>query len=449
MRINNNLMAMNTHRQLGVVTDSGAKATEKLSSGYRINRAGDDAAGLAISEKMRGQIRGLTQASRNAQDGISLIQTAEGALNETHAILQRMRELAVQSSTDTNTDDDRAEIQKEIDQLATEITRIADTTQFNTMNLLDGTYADKKFHIGANENQNTTIAISNMSAGALKVAGAEGAQFDIIGAIDKAPVEGTYDVLKLDEKVAIGGTDYEYALLNEEGNVYAVSADGKIYTALENATKLDKLNEGTIAASDPATITFVDEVITGKVEVTATNATAKATVSTKLANDTYTVVTSEHAGVTNQGLVNSKGDLVALSSDGKAWTSYADNTVEVLKTETALTIKGTEIVVGHDGGLNVSTQKSADKAITTINDAISEVSSERSKLGALQNRLEHTIKNLDTSAENLQASESRIRDVDMAKEMMEFTKQNILQQASTAMLAQANAAPQSVLQLLQ
>ena len=148
MRINNNLMAMNTHRQLGVVTDLGAKATEKLSSGYRINRAGDDAAGLAISEKMRGQIRGLTQASRNSQDGISLIQTAEGALNETHAILQRMRELANQAATDTNTLDDRKEIQKEINQLLEEIDRIGDQTEFNTQKLLDGTFEEKWLHIG-------------------------------------------------------------------------------------------------------------------------------------------------------------------------------------------------------------------------------------------------------------------------------------------------------------
>src|SRR5690554_7184495 len=141
MRINNNLMAMNTHRQLGLVNTAGAKSMEKLSSGYRINRAGDDAAGLSISEKMRGQIRGLTQASRNAQDGISLIQTAEGALQETHAILQRMRELAVQAANDTYTEEDRAEIQKEIDQLAAELTRIADTTEFNTQNLLGGGFA--------------------------------------------------------------------------------------------------------------------------------------------------------------------------------------------------------------------------------------------------------------------------------------------------------------------
>ncbi|HHV59495.1 MAG TPA: flagellin, partial [Clostridiaceae bacterium] len=169
MRINNNIMAMNTYRQLGIGNSSAAKSMEKLSSGYRINRAGDDAAGLSISEKMRGQIRGLKMASKNAQDGISLIQTAEGALNETHAILQRMRELAVQSANDTNVDIDRDAIQGEIDQLAAEITRIAQNTNFNEQNLLDGTFVDKIFHIGANADQSLAISIGNMDAATLQV----------------------------------------------------------------------------------------------------------------------------------------------------------------------------------------------------------------------------------------------------------------------------------------
>ena len=274
MRINNNLMAMNAYRQLSITNGSAAKSMEKLSSGYRINRAGDDAAGLAISEKMRAQIRGLNMASKNAQDGISLIQTAEGALTETHAILQRMRELAVQAANDTNNDNDRAELQKEVEQLIEELDRISTDTEFNTKTLLDGSLVSTAsgavvFHIGANAGQNIQLEIGDMSSSGLSV------------------------------------------------------------------------------------------------------------------ND-----------------------------------------------------------------INISTQSGADEAITTIQNAIDLVSSERAKLGAYQNRLEHTIKNLDTSAENLQAAESRIRDVDMAKEMMEFTRNNILQQAATAMLAQANQAPQSVLQLL-
>ena len=269
MRINTNISALNAHRQLMANTDMGAKAMEKLSSGLRINRAGDDAAGLAISEKMRGQIRGLKQASRNAQDGISLIQTAEGALSETHSILQRMRELAVQAASETLTNDDRAEIQKEITQLIDEIDRVADQTSFNTQELLNGDDTKIVIHIGANVDQNISIEIGNMK--------------------------------------------------------------------------------------------------------------------------------TESLGV---------------------------------------------------GEIDVSGSEDANDAINTIDEAINTVSEQRSALGAYQNRLEHTISNLGTSAENLQAAESRIRDVDMAAEIMEFTKANILNQAATAMLAQANIAPQTVLQLL-
>lgn len=289
MIINHNLMAMNTHRQLGINNTATSKSMEKLSSGFRINRAGDDAAGLAISEKMRGQIRGLKQAMRNAQDGISLIQTAEGALSETHAILQRMRELAVQAATDTNTMTDRKELQKEINQLLDEIDRIGNNTEFNTQKLLDGTYSAKKIHIGANEGQNMDITIGDMRTSVLGAAAGSGS--------------GSISSLRVND--------------------------------VDNATS---------------------------------------------------------------------------------------------------------------GG--VLTQSGANAAITIINRAIEQVSAERSKLGAIQNRLEHTIANLGTSAENLQAAESRIRDLDMAEEIMAFTKNSILQQAATAMLAQANQQPQTVLQLL-
>ncbi|OPZ91434.1 MAG: Flagellin [Firmicutes bacterium ADurb.Bin419] len=270
MRINNNLMAMNAHRQLKVNSSNQEKSLEKLSSGYRINRAGDDAAGLSISEKMRAQIRGLQKGSSNAQDGISLIQTAEGALNETHEILQRMRELSVQAANDTNVSKDRSAIALEIDELQQEVTRIAQKTQFNTQTLLSGGISNKIIQIGANKGETLSITIATMTAAKLSVS-----------------------------------------------------------------------------------------------------------------------------------------------------------------------------------GLSVASSAAAQSAVEKINAAINTVSAERARLGAKQNRLEHTIKNLDTAAENLQASESRIRDVDMAKEMMSFTKNNILNQAATAMLAQANQAPQSVLQLLQ
>ncbi len=270
MVVQHNLTAMNANRQLGITTSAQAKSSEKLSSGYRINRAGDDAAGLTISEKMRSQIRGLNKASDNAADGVSLIQVAEGALNETHSILQRMNELATQAANDTNTSSDRTAIQQEIDQLTSEINRISSTTQFNTQNLIDGSFTDKSLQVGSLAGQAITISINSMSAGTLGV-----------------------DDLKV--------------------------------------------------------------------------------------------------------------------------TSY-DN---------------------------------AGTAMSAIQDAISKVSTQRSYLGALQNRLEHTIANLDNISENTSSAESRIRDTDMAEEMVEYSKNNILAQAGQSMLAQANQSTQGVLSLLQ
>ena len=277
MRINNNISAVNSYRNLTSVNERVDKSMEKLSSGLRINRAADDAAGLAISEKMRGQIKGLTMATKNSQDGISLIQTAEGALNESHAILQRMRELAVQSANDTNTQEDREKLQLEINQLRQELDRISTSTEFNTRKLLTGEYDGDglTFHIGANKDQNVKLKIFDMGAKYLKVNGKK-----------------------------------------------------------------------------------------------------------------------------------------------------------------------------NDEGVSIETQEDANKAILTINNALERVSEERARFGALQNRLEHTINNLRVSSENLQAAESRIRDADMASEMVRLNKDKIISQAGTAMLAQANTSPQNVLQLL-
>lgn len=286
MIIQHNMASANTNRQLGVTTGQLAKSTEKLSSGYRINRAGDDAAGLSISEKMRGQIRGLQQASTNAQDGISLIQTAEGALQETHSILQRMRELAVQASNATNVTADRQAIAKEVRALTCEISRIGNQTEYNTMKLLSGKLQSKNLQIGANGNQSIKLSILDMRPSQL------------------GKNSGNADGIS-DANVA--------KMISKGGSTYA--------------------------------------------EITAT--------------------------------------------------------------------------------------------ISIINKAITDVSSQRSKLGALQNRLEHTIANADNTAENLQAAESRVRDVDMAKEMVTYSKNNILQQAAQSMLAQANQSTQGVLSLLQ
>lgn len=343
MRINQNISAMNTYSRLTAANAAKSNSLARLSSGLRINKAGDDAAGLAISEKMRGQVGGLKQAVRNAQDGISLIQTAEGALNETHSILNRMRDLAVQSANDTNTEEDRQNIQDEINQLATEITRIANDTQFNNKDLLTGEFS-ATFHIGANEGQNMQLSIAAMDAEALGVAGVLDEELGYSGAI--LGVDGPHDVLKSGEDIVAVKVGSEYY------NVDDVKSNGE------------------------ATPALIPE-----------------------------------------------DDAVALEANDDGKYVY--------------------------GGINVMNNADADAAITTIDNAVKIVSFERSKLGATQNRLDHTINNLTATAENLSAAESRIRDVDMAEEMMEFTKTNILSQAATAMLAQANQMPNSVLQLLQ
>jgi flagellin len=270
MVVQHNMSALNANRQLGISTSSLSNSTEKLSSGYKINRAADDAAGLSISEKMRSQIRGLNKASSNAQDGVSLIQTAEGALNETHSILQRMNELATQAANDTNTSIDRTAIKSEIDQLTSEIDRISSTTQFNTMNLLDGNFSGKNLQVGSLSGQTIQISISKMSSSGLSIT-----------------------------------------------------------------------------------------------------------------------------------------------------------------------------------GLSVNSFSSAGSAMTSIQKAIDTVSTQRSKLGAIQNRLEHTINNLDTTSENTQSAESRIRDTDMATEMVQYSATSIIQQAGQSMLAQANSQTQGVLSLIQ
>jgi flagellin len=370
MIINHNLNAMNAHRQLGIGNANGAKSMEKLSSGLRINRAGDDAAGLSISEKMRGQIRGLNQASRNSQDGISLIQTAEGALNETHAILQRMRELAVQSANDTNEDIDRTSIQNEINELAKEIDRIGNDTEFNEKKLLNGDLSTSLDAIGTdltNANGITNIKVAGAKAGF-----------------------------------------YSIAVDGQEVTLNKLDGDGE--DVLESVTKT------VVTPSDFDTL----DVSFSELGVTVT-------INAEL----------DDIDANNQIKVGSTGQLNLQigANEGQNMTiSIADMTTAGLNLDAT--------------ALDVSDHDAAGNAVTQINAAIQLVSNQRSELGAYQNRLEHTIKNLDNASENLQASESRIRDVDMAKEMMEFTKNNILQQAAQAMLAQANQAPQGVLQLL-
>ena len=358
MRINTNVSALNTYSRLTAANASKSNSLSKLSSGLRINKAGDDAAGLAISEKMKGQIGGLSQAKSNAQDGISLIQTAEGALNETHSILGRMRDLAVQSSNGTLSDDDRSAINKEYTALSDEIDRIRDTTEFNTKSLLTGEGDDAKsftFQIGANANQTMSVSINNMSSSALKVKG-----------LDLTQAFATSDIAAAKDKAVAA------AFKADTTTKYA--ADGKVDAAAGK----------TVADLQTAIDTAADD---------AAKATAQKTYDDALA--TFTA-----------------------SDEGKAAAAAETAIVE-------------------------------NNPITKIDKAIKAVSAQRADLGAAQNRLEHTINNLGTTQENLSEANSRIRDVDMAQEMMSFTKSNILSQAATSMLAQANSMPNSVLSLLQ
>ena len=543
MIVQHNLTAMNANRMLGIVSNSQAKSTEKLSSGFRINRAADDAAGLAISEKMRSQIRGLTQASTNAEDGISMIQTAEGALNESHSILQRMRQLAVQAANGTETDNDRDNIQDEIEQLQDELDRIAETTEFNTMKLLDGTFD------GTNTSTTTAGPKYGMYDGNL-------------GAFITSDIKGVQ--VTVNTSATVGG---ESAIWNSSGTGLTISlAKNKTYTQadIDGLIKNAKQEDST-AANTPANITM--NLATGV--FTASNATpitSAATVAGTKATGSATITGSNFVGATSITITSNKygndyniGIKILFDADAgkedveiatspvydmtggtiaaavttpagydihlQSGKEYTAEDIEDLMATAGLSVKvelagaaspGTDepntlfitnsnqviefalsggtglgdddafltqanydsvassggmiLQVGANEGqtmqfnigdmsaaalgvsgnnVRVDTQDRASSAITTIDKAIEKVSKQRSTLGAVQNRLEHTIANLDTSAENLQQAESRIRDVDMAAEMVEYSKYNILSQASQSMLAQANQSTQGVLSLLQ
>ncbi|MFZ5975293.1 MAG: flagellin [Bacillota bacterium] len=375
MRINNNIAAMNTYRQYTINTQNVAGSTEKLSSGYRINRAGDDAAGLAISEKMRAQIRGLNMASKNSQDAISLVQTAEGALQETHSILQRMRELATQSASDTNETVDRAALHEEFTALKGELDDIADKTAFNDKLLLNGSFGSVATVDAGSEIQIGTLGITNIEFEGF-AAGSDTITFTQPGG---------------------AGTDYTATLTSSGASV-----------TVNNAAGAQTLNLD-FGSGQKVTITLASSAAVDQFAAVGTNE-----LDFTVAGNTSYIQTGANAG-----------DKLAISISGMSANDLAVDT---------------ELI---------NTQADAESAITAVNTAINTVSTQRAKLGAIQNRLSHKINNLDTSAENLQAAESRIRDIDMAKEMTSFTKNNILAQASTAMLAQANNAPQSVLKLLQ
>lgn len=405
MRINHNIAALNTYRQMGVANNGQMKSMEKLSSGLRINKAGDDAAGLAISEKMRGQIRGLDMASKNAQDGISLIQTAEGALNESHSILQRMRELAVQSANDTNTDSDRKELQAEVKQLKSELDRIGNTTEFNTKKLLDGSA------VGVAEKVDGTAKVNNNSSIKFTTTALDGFNTAASTAATKSVYNGAITIVKVEDGAAI--TDDKFKAVLADGTEVDITGDNTTATGIE--IKDGQINFGTDYFTTAVSLAF---------DTTTANSDWKV-------GESITFVLSEDVAASDK-LEESIMLQIGANAGQTTFVSIKDMRAE------ALGVKDVDI----------SSKLSAMNAVETVQQAIEKVSSQRSSLGAAQNRLEHTINNLGTASENLTASESRIRDVDMAKEMMEQTKNSILSQAAQAMLAQANQQPQGVLQLL-
>ena len=545
MIVQHNMSAMNANRMLGVTSSSLSKSTEKLSSGYRINRAADDAAGLSISEKMRSQIRGLNKASSNAQDGISLIQTAEGALNESHSILQRMRELSVQASNGTETDDDREAVQKEISQLQDELTRISSTTEFNTMKLLDGSLGGPQ---GVSKGTNQTIGgqVANLKAATTTTA-ITGGDASALAVWDKEYINIDDSIIEVDWSSL---TDDEKSILkkNWAQNTDTTSAT-KAAELIENTINKAIDNSGSgvahikvqAASAKTFTLTSGSEGVNSKIKTSnadnfGTNAeSVLSTVlgakdndidvsgSTKYSGEAIAANDKFYANINGQSLVISAKEVTAnadmsavaknlqtqinaaigtyndgrddadklkdvtvdVSKDGRLVVSSESGSVSFSDFGTGETAKklgldasatktaangGMTLQIGAnegqtmnfgiddmsaaslgvDGGkVDLATQSSAQKATTTIDAAIKKVSAQRSKLGAVQNRLEHTIANLDTAAENTQTSESRIRDTDMAEEMVAYSKNNILLQAGQSMLAQANQSNKGVLSLLQ
>ena len=485
MRIQHNIAALNSYRNLTGNNSAVSKNLEKLSSGYRINRAGDDAAGLAISEKMRAQITGLNTAQKNAQDGVSLVQTAEGAMTEVHSMLNRMVELADQSANGTYADEvDRENLQKEISSLKDEIDRIADSTNFNGINLLDGSLSTSKLDISATfAGANNTIQ-QNAATGAVStITAVAGTAGDQTLSIEYADADG-----KL-HKVDVKYTGDTNANQNAENIKSAIANNSELSSIFDISGKDANITlTSKVTGEKGAKVTTVSSTDTGKVTKGAVTAGKNATAQTTglgadiaagdkitLNGKTYEFVTDANAKVSDGATAvivgKNNGNTIenlnkALDGTGVSVTANAQNLVFSSTTngkgltlqigDTADPFNQMTVSVGdmHADALgiadiDISTQAGAKAAVDKIKSAINSVSSTRGDLGAIQNRLEHTINNLSVSAENMTAAESRIRDVDMANEMMAYTKNNILVQSSQAMLAQANQLPQGVLQLLQ
>ena len=480
MVVQHNMQAANANRMLNVTTSAQSKSTEKLSSGYRINRAADDAAGLTISEKMRKQIRGLDQASTNAEDGVSSVQTAEGALTEVHSMLQRMNELATQAANGTNSkDSDRQAIQDEIDQLTTEIDRVSETTKFNETYLLKGDKgATKNVYMNGHDAglkgtltdsaKSATFVMDTLSEGdKITIAGKEykigSSTTDATNLIDKADKELTAAGAGSTKDVEIDGK--KYTLTFKTGGNTIADAEGNAVANLN--TLKGKVKEGSSVGYDGKTLTVMNDKLGGGTDGKTADGIDDDDSSIITAARAKDLIKAELTAANNIGTVDEKATVEdGVDADGKTTFEIhkgyatvantlsfnlhvgadADMTnkinVEIDSMDSAsLGIKGLSIM--DDSG------NAATYAVDAISDAISKVSSQRSSLGAVQNRLEHTINNLDNVVENTTTAESRIRDTDMAEEMVNYSKNNILAQAGQSMLAQANQSNQGVLSLLQ
>ena len=480
MVVQHNMTAMNANRMLGLTTGKQAKSTEKLSSGYRINRAADDAAGLSISEKMRKQIRGLDQASTNAEDGISCVQTAEGALNEVQDMLQRMNELAVQAANGTNSKNDRSYIQSEIDQLLTEIDRVSETTKFNETYLLKGDGVGGKYTDLGTLTGGTSITLSDDQAG------------DVTGETYKSDRDAIFVAAnntvygeEATDTLVVGGASYDLKDYQDlEDLAGAISNNAKVnsvelrYTKDVEATdsgsgnfKLTSTNKTTTVSGDVTFKISCNYTGTSVTESITINDKTPMTITFQLATKTTDEGALEYDESTTLNNVKA-----ALREAGYSYTESEG--VFSIRTQATMTVNAGRVIgdlnfnlhVGADGtssnkigvtieamsadglgisGLKVTSEKNATDAIGVIADALQQVSRQRSDLGAVQNRLEHTINNLDNVVENTTAAESRIRDTDMAEAMVEYSNLNILAQAGQSMLAQANQSNQGVLSLLQ
>ena len=470
LTINTNVMSLNAQRNLGKSQSALANSMQRLSSGLRINSAKDDAAGLAISDRMTAQIRGLNQAVRNSNDGISLAQTAEGALQESTNILQRMRELSVQSANDTNTTSDRASLQSEVSQLQAELDRIATTTTFNGQRLLDGSFSGATFQVGANAGENITFGIASAKASSIgSIAEATGTEVANAAAADITMAIGSGTAVSIASSAGFTGDTYQDAV-----SAYAKSAainDAAIAGLTATASTTGTQTVGIFGGTTGDTYSLS---INGTAIYTGTDVSTAITVTDvrdaiNLSSDDTGVIASVSGG--DLTLENADGSNIAVTESGTGFVAGTDGitvtggdfadtlrgTITLSATDT-ITLTGTVANIGHATAIakdtngvddiDISTRAGADTSMKRIDAALATIDDMRGGLGAVQNRFESTIANLQNVSENLSAARSRILDADIAQETSAMTKNNILQQAGVSILAQANQAPQLALSLL-